>query len=76
MDAPQLRAKIAQQTPVEAARFSDMDWQEFDGEDAHFIDCHFPEAHFTGVNFASARFTRCPPRYGPSGSTVMSGIVA
>jgi fluoroquinolone resistance protein len=59
MDALQLRAKIDQQIPVEAASFTDMDWQDFAGEAARFVDCQFTEAHFTGTIFTAATFVRC-----------------
>jgi fluoroquinolone resistance protein len=59
VDPEQLRTKIDQQTPVEAASFTDTGWQDFDGEDARFIGCRFIGTAFTGTRFTAASFTNC-----------------
>jgi fluoroquinolone resistance protein len=59
MEAKQVRVKIDQRSPIESASLTDIDWYDFDGEDACFIGCHFQNAQFGGTNFASATFARC-----------------
>lgn len=59
MNSAQLRAAVDQRGSVESRQFTDMDWQDFDGESACFVDCDFVDAHFSGTNFVTATFTRC-----------------